>query len=426
VKRFLLLALPVALLFARLASAAYGDEPRPNVLLIFTDDQGWADLGVQGAVGFSTPNLDRLASEGTRLTSFYVAMPVCTPSRAGLLTGRHPMRLDLGRRVLFPFSNLGLAPDEETLAESLRNAGHATAIFGKWHLGHLPEYLPTRQGFDRFFGIPYSNDMDGHHYRDHNFKAPPLPLYSDEEVIEEAPSQAAFTRRFTDAAIEFIEENAARPWFAYLPHPMPHQPIHASEPFVGRTEAGLYGDVIEELDHHVGRLLDTLDRLSLAERTIVIFASDNGPWRRESAGPLRGKKNTTWEGGFRVPSLWRWPGQIPANRVSDAPITALDVMPTLEAFCDFVPNARRLLDGRDVSGFLRGGPAPAPDPFPFYREGKLQAVREGRFKLRLGSPPQLFDLIADRGETTDVAADHPEIVAELSTRAAAFRADLGG
>lgn len=408
---------------------------RPNIIVIYADDMGWADIGSQGAKGFATPHIDRMAAEGTRYSAAYVPIPVCTPSRAALLTGCHPMRLGFGVRVLFPFSKEGLHLEEETIAESLREVGYATACFGKWHLGHHRKFLPTRQGFDHFFGIPYSNDMDGHFYKSRNFRSPPLPLFLGEKIIESAPDQAWFTKRFTDAAIEWIGENAERPFFLYLAHPMPHQPIHASKGFRGKSELGLYGDVIQELDDSVGRILAAVATHGLDKKTMVVFSSDNGPWRRASAGILRGKKGTTWEGGVRVPFVVRWPGRVPARRVVDDPISVLDLKPTLDALVGTQPS-RRKIDGRSIVASLFGDSAPAGEPrcLAFYRNDRLQAVRQGPWKLHVYVPegparqraePRLFDLVGDPGEKQDVADAHPDVVHRLQGRAEEFRRELG-
>ena len=281
--------------------------PPPNVVIIFSDDQGYGDVGVYGATEFRTPHLDRMAGEGARFTSFYVAAPVCTPSRAALLTGSYPVRVGLGRRVLFPYSKTGLHADEITLAELLKTRGYATGIVGKWHLGHHQKFLPTRQGFDTYFGIPYSNDMGNHWYARQSFMAPPLPILRDEETIEQQPDQTQLTRRYTEEAIRFIRQNKDRPFFLYLPHSMPHWPLAASARFAGSSRLGIYGDAIEEIDWSVGEILKTLGELGIDRRTLVIFTSDNGaslrPWQRRgyrpgSNGPLRAGKNTTWEGGY--------------------------------------------------------------------------------------------------------------------------------
>ncbi|MBX3177791.1 MAG: sulfatase [Candidatus Hydrogenedentes bacterium] len=419
----------------------------PNVVLIFTDDQGYGDVGCYGAEGYATPNLDALAAEGARFTDFYVPAPVCTPSRGALMTGSYPMRIGLGHRVLFPYSTYGLHPDETTLAEVLRGSGYATGMVGKWHLGHHPPFLPARQGFDHYFGIPYSNDMNGHLYKHLDFLAPPLPLMRGEYVIENDPDQRYLTRRFTEDAVRFIDENRDRPFFLYLAHAMPHVPIYASEAFLGSTEHGLYGDVIAEVDWSVGEIVRALDAAGIAENTLIIFTSDNGqaPGNRRapqgeytggSAGPLRGHKNTTWEGGMRVPCIMRWPARIPPGTVVTELATTMDLLPTVAGVAG-APLPEVTLDGRNILPLMRGdaGAKSPHDAFYYYRDNRLQAVRSGGWKLHVHRPewaeeghdgaPLLFNLRDDIGETTDVAAAHPEVVRALQERAEAARAELG-
>ena len=339
------------------AAAVQTPGRKPNFVIIFTDDQGYGDVGAYGATAYQTPNLDLMAAEGVRFTSFYVAAPVCTPSRAALLTGCHPIRVGLGHRVLFPYSKTGLNPEEITIAEILGDRGYATGCIGKWHLGHHNKFLPTRQGFDYYFGIPYSNDMGGVNYKRQNFKAPPLPLLRGEELIEESPDQRYLTRRYTKEAVRFISENRERPFFLYVPHSMPHRPIAASERFRGKSPHGLYGDVIEEIDWSVGEILAAIENAGLDDNTLVMFTSDNGPVIREarllgyrsgSAGPLRGNKNTTWEGGMREPCIMRWPGKIPKDAVCRELATAMDIMPTFTGLAGAGPPTDRIIDGKDI------------------------------------------------------------------------------
>ncbi len=405
----------------------------PNVVIIFTDDQGYGDVGVNGAEGFETPNLDHLAAGGMQLKDFYVA-PVCTPSRAQLLTGRYAHRMGLGHRVLFPFSDGGLPAEEWTMAEAMRAAGYRTGLVGKWHLGHKDEFHPMRHGFDEFFGVPYSNDMNRFHYKHNDFQSPPLPVYRGMEVIEEDPDQALLTKRYTDAAGEFIRAHQDRPFFLYLAHSMPHLPIFASEAFKGKSELGLYGDVIEEIDWSVGQVMAALDECGIAENTIVIFTSDNGPWRAQSSGGLRGKKGSTWDGGMRVPCIVRWPDVIPAGSRSSQPTTSMDLLPTLSMWTHaplrdgpWIVGATQgvNLDGIDIRSILIGDHLPAADQrvIRFYRDNQLQAIRQGKWKLHVQRPewrkldpkPEvwLFDMENDPGEKTDVSADHPEVVAAL-------------
>jgi arylsulfatase A-like enzyme len=415
-------------------------------VIVFTDDQGYGDVGVYGATEFRTPNLDRMASEGARFTSFYVAAPVCTPSRAALLTGSHPVRVGLGHRVLFPYSNTGLHPDEVTLAELLKSRGYATGIVGKWHLGHHAKFLPTRQGFDTYFGIPYSNDMGNHRYARQKFVSPPLPILRNEKTIEQQPDQTRLTRRYTGEAIRFIRANKDRPFFLYLPHSMPHWPLAASTRFAGGSKLGIYGDAIEEIDWSVGEILETLRELGIDRRTLVIFTSDNGaslaPWQRRayrpgSNGVLRAGKNTTWEGGMRVPAIMRWPGRIPAGLIQNELATAMDFLPTIAGLAGALTPDDRILDGKDVWP-LMVGKADARTPheaFYYYRDERLQAVRSGPWKLHVyrpewgvgaqGHQPLLFNLDEDIGEKVDVAGVNAGVVKRLLGLAEIAREDLG-
>jgi len=425
-----------------LAMACSHRPDRPNFIVIFTDDQGYGDVGVYGATGFETPNIDRMAAEGLKLTDFYVPATVCTPSRAALLTGSYPKRVGLHEAVLFPDSDHGLNPDELTIAELLKPFGYRTGMVGKWHLGHQANLLPPTQGFDVFFGVPYSNDMDGYYYRDRDFQSPPLPLYRNRELVESGPDQALLTKRFTEAAVDFIRAYRDEPFFLYVAHVMPHLPWHASDAFVGSSEFGLYGDVIQEIDWSVGAILDAVKEAGLDERTLVVFTSDNGPVVRPdggSAGPLRGAKATTWEGGQREPGLLRWPGRIPAGSVSTAITTTMDLLPTFLALAGGQPPADRTIDGHDISTLLTD-PATATSPYDaFYyysRNGPVEAIREGDWKLHVAKsrgwnaaqqgdfPVSLFNLSDDVGETTNVAADHPEVVERLRRKLEQFDADL--
>lgn len=425
-------------------SARAAESRPPNFLIIFTDDLGYGDLGVQGAEDFRTPHVDRMAQEGVRFTSFYVAAGVCTPSRAALLTGCYPMRLGLGHRVLFPYSTTGLNPDEITLAEILRGRGYATGCIGKWHLGHHKKFLPTRQGFDYYLGVPYSNDMGGVNYKAQSFQAPPLPLLRGEELIEEGPDQRYFTKRYTEDALHFLASYRDRPFFLYLAHHMPHLPLAASEQFQGKSAHGLYGDVIEELDWSVGQILTRLQELGLDESTLVMFSSDNGPVIRQgrpggSAGPLRGSKNSTWEGGQRVPCIMRWPGRIPRGRVCHELVTAMDILPSFARLAGASPPADRIIDGKDIRPLILGeqGARSPHEAFYYYHDERLQAVRSGRWKLHVYRPewetdeaarrggPLLYDLETDLGETRNVIAQHPEVAKRLEALAERAREDLG-
>jgi arylsulfatase len=412
---------------------------KPNVVIVLTDDQGYADVGVFGAQGFTTPNLDQMAAEGLQLTNMYVAAPICSPSRAALLTGSYPVRVGI-TDVLMPDSAVGLNLDEVTIAELLKPEGYATAAIGKWHLGDDPTFLPTRQGFDEYFGLPYSNDLT------------PLPLIDGEDVIEMNPDQSQLTKRYTERALDFITRNQKQPFFLYLAQTMPHVPLAASDDFKGASEQGLYGDVIEEIDWSVGQILDTLKELGLGKNTLVVFTSDNGPWLRYgnnagSAFPLREGKWTTFEGGQRVPGIARWPERIPAHTVSNEIVTTMDLFPTVAAITGATLPAAAI-DGKNVLPLLEDAPAAVSptDTLYFYLHDELQAVRRGHWKLHLphsyetvaiygedGSSGEdvdkdialsLFDLDADPGETTDLSADHADVVSELTNAASAFDADL--
>jgi arylsulfatase A-like enzyme len=422
---------------------------RPNFIIIFTDDQGYADVGCFGAKGFETPNLDRMGAEGVRFTEFYVAAPSCTPSRAALLTGCYPQRVSLPR-VLFPYDKIGLNPKEVTIADILKARGYATACVGKWHLGHLPAFLPRRQGFDYYFGLPYSNDMRP----ENDERDPPIPLIEGETPIELNSDQSQLTRRYTEKSVEFIAKNRDRPFFLYLPHTMPHVPLFVSDRFKGKSKQGLYGDVIMEIDWSVGQILSTLERLGIDEKTLVIFTSDNGPWLAYgdyggSAGPLREGKGTTWEGGMREPCIMRWPGKIPAGAVCDEMASTIDILPTLARLCG-ARLPRRRIDGKDIWSLMSGEPgAKTPhEAYYFYRHNELQAVRSGKWKLHfphsfrsmIGEPGSggkaagygrrktelaLYDLKSDIGEKHNVAAEHPKVVERLIKLADKMREDIG-
>ncbi len=427
-----------------LAIALPGCTPqteRPNFIVILTDDQGYADTGRYGAIGFETPNLDRLADEGLRFTDFYVPATVCTPSRAALLTGSYPKRVGLHEAVLFPYSEHGLNLDETTIPELLKPLGYRTGMIGKWHLGHQAEFMPTRQGFDSFFGVPYSNDMDGHLYRGRGFQSPPLPLYENEELVESGPDQAFLTKRYTEAAVQFIKNNVDDPFFLYLAHNMPHLPLHASAGFAGTSERGLYGDVIQEIDWSVGEILAALEEAGLDQRTLIVFASDNGPVLRPdagSAGNLRGGKATTWEGGMRVPGIVHWPSRIPKGSVSGEVATTMDLLPTLVSLAGGEMPQGLDIDGHDISPLLfQPGDATSPyDALYYYsRDGLPEAIREGAWKLHVAKsrgwnqsdgefPISLFNLEADPGETQNVADDHLELVERLKEKLVQFDAAL--
>jgi arylsulfatase A len=421
---------------------AWAQEPasarRPNFIVIFTDDLGYADIGCFGAKRFRTPNIDRMAAEGIRFTDFYSSSPVCTPSRASLMTGCYAQRVSMAafpredgkaggpHLVLFPHTRWGLHPDEITVAELLRDQGYATGCVGKWHLGHLPPFLPTRHGFDYYFGIPYSNDMK------------PTPVLRNEETIEEPADQDALTERYTDEAVRFIRDHKDRPFFLYFAHNMPHIPLHVSDKFRGRSAGGLYGDVIESIDWSVGRVLETLDELGLAENTVVVFTSDNGPWYSQGeaggfATPLRAGKGTTYEGGMRVPCVMRWRGAIPAGSACAEVATTMDLLPTFARLAGGAPPADRIIDGKDISDLMKAkeGAKSPHEAFYYYRGNELQAVRSGVWKYRVPThlhdedmyqrfeqgdapiPEALYDLSVDPGEQKSVLKDHPDVVDRL-------------
>jgi len=423
--------------------AALGAEERsqPNFILIFVDDMGYGDLGCFGSEKNRTPHLDALAAEGMRLTDFYVASSVCTPSRAALMTGNYPQRvgLHLDERdlcVLFPGGRKGLHADELTLAESLKEVGYATACVGKWHLGDQLEFLPTRHGFDEYYGIPYSNDMVART----GPGRPPLPLMRDEVVIEAPADQDLLTKRYTEESVRFIREHADEPFFLYLPHAMVHLPLHASDEFRGKSANGIYGDAVEEIDASTGALVAVLRELGIDDNTLILFTSDNGSngGNGGSNGPLRGRKGQTWEGGQRVPCIAWWPGKVPAGTDCNELTAAFDLFPT---FAGLAGSRSPEMDGRDIGDLLRGeaGASSPHDVFYYYQMNQLQAVRSGRWKLHLpladkrrnwgksegAAPTQLFDLVAEISERTDVSAEHPEVVARLTRLAEGARQELG-
>ena len=396
-----------------------GDRP-PNVVIFFTDDQGFGDLSCFGHPTIHTPNVDRMAAEGVKLTQFYVASPVCSPSRAALLTGCYPKRVGMHEHVIFPAYDHGLHPDETTIADVLSDAGYATGCFGKWHLGHRPGLLPTSQGFDTFFGIPYSNDMSQFHRPEGNGYRHSLPLLRDEAVIEWEPDQRLLTRRCTEEAVAFIDAHADEPFFVYVPHAMPHIPIYASEVFAGRSPRGTYGDVIEEIDWSVGEVLDALDRHGVGDETLVIFTTDNGPWlpykeQGGSAGLLAGGKGGNLEGGQRVPFVARYPDRIPAGLVQRAVATTMDLLPTIAGLAGVTLDRDRPIDGHDIMPLLEGleGVESPTASFLYYTSrGELAGIRRGRWKLLL-EPGTLHDVESDVGEQWDRSDRHPELVAEL-------------
>ena len=419
---------------------------KPNFIIIFADDLGYGDIGPFGSTRNRTPNLNRMAREGMKLTSFYAA-PVCTPSRAQILTGCYAKRVSLPA-VLGPMSSTGLNAEEHTIAELLKQQGYATMAIGKWHVGDHPDFLPTRHGFDHYFGLPYSNDMGPEDGQLGKGFRPPLPLVRDDKVIEVVTpkDQDKLTERYTDEAVKFIREQKNHPFFLYLPHTAVHTPIHPGDKFRGKA-ASPFSDWVEELDWSVGRVLDTVRELSLAERTLVIFTSDNGPWlpKGTNAGtafPLRGGKGSTWEGGVREPTLAWWPGKVPAGSVCDAVAANMDCLPTfVELAGGRVPKDRRI-DGKNISQLLFGRSKSSPHKAHFYFSGnKLQAVRSGPWKLKIAGlqdgkttnnakvekdpPPMLFNLDDEIGEQTDVSEKHPDVVKRLQKLITKMDGDLG-
>jgi uncharacterized sulfatase len=398
-------------------------DRRPNIVLVVMDDLGYGDLGCMGNTILRTPRIDAVADDGITLRHMYATSSVCTPSRAALMTGRYPQRVGLPK-VLSPEHGTGLSSFEYTLPRMLRDVGYRTAMFGKWHLGCRPEHYPTRHGFDEYAGLLYSNDMH------------PVELFDGDRISTADVDQATLTSVYTDHAIAFIERNVDAPFFVYLAHTMPHIPLHVEDEFTGRSAGGRYGDVVESLDHHIGRLLDTLDDLGLTDDTIVMVTSDNGPWFEGSTGGLRGTKLHTYEGGIRVPFVARWPGRTPAGATSDEPVCLFDLLPTLAALTDGAIPADRPVDGADISSVLIGGSLPGPRPLYFFHWWTLNAVREGPWKLHLDRHPrdqnraqgkelpQLFNLELDPGETYDLRHGNPGVVEHLTALAARFTAEI--
>lgn len=427
-------------------SVASAAEDPPNVIFILCDNLGYGDVGPFGNQVHRTPNLDRMAAEGRKFTHYYSASGVCSPSRAALMTGCYPLRVGLQKgsfaAVLQPLDPLGIAADETTLAELFKNAGYATAAFGKWHLGDQPEFLPTRHGFDAYFGIPYSEDMTG----DKRPGWPPLPLLRGEIVVEAPADRDSLTQRYTREVQGFMLRNRHRPFFVYLPHAVPgsEKTSFASAEFRDQSKNGRYGDAVEEMDWSVGVILDTLKEFDLDRRTLVVWTSDNGAVRRDPSqgtnAPLGGWGYSTNEGGMRMPMIARWPGRIPAGTECDELCTMMDWLPTAAGLVGAKLPTDRTIDGRDLLPLLEGqdGAKSAYDAFYYYQADQLQAVRSGRWKLhlplekplRLGKsgeprPAALYDVVADPGETKDLIADNPEVVARLTAAAEQARAELG-
>ena len=423
---------------------------KPNFVIIFCDDMGYGDLGCYGHPTIRTPNLDQMAAEGQKWTNFYVGASVCTPSRAALLTGRLPIRSGMcsdKRRVLFPDSASGLPQGEVTIAEGLKTGGYTTGCIGKWHLGHLPQFLPTNNGFDSYFGIPYSNDMDRVAGKGRQAFLEPkieywnVPLMRDEEIIERPANQNTITKRYAEEGVKFIRKNKNKPFFLYLANSLPHVPLFVSQNFRNKSLRGLYGDVVEEIDWGVGRILDTLRREGLAENTFVVFTSDNGPWltyneHGGSAGLLREGKGCTFEGGMREPCIMWWPGTIKPDVVNDMGAT-MDLYTTILTLAGAKVPDDRVVDGLDLSPAIFGtGPSPRKTMF-YYRGAKLYAARSGLYKAHfitkpaygrgaeeMHDPPLLYHLGHDPSEKYDISKDHPEVIKDIQKEVALHLANL--
>ena len=420
----------------------------PNIIIFFTDDQGYQDVGCFGSPLIKTPNLDRMAREGMRFTNFYSASPVCSPSRAALLTGCYPPRVGVPR-VLWPDDKIGLNPKETTIADMLKSKGYVTACIGKWHLGDKPEFLPGNQGFDSYLGIPYSNDMtinpkivlskdivlrEGMTLEKIKTEPAPgrkVPLMRDDKAIEYPVDQTLLTKRYTEEAIRIITENKNKPFFIYLAHTMPHIPLFASVAFSGKSARGLYGDVIEEIDWSMGEILQTLKSLDIDENTLVVFTSDNGPWNLKDgnggcSSPLRGFKFDTYEGGMREPMIARWPGKIPAGKICSEITSTIDMLPTI-AYLTGSAKPAKLIDGENIWPLLSGkrGAKSPHDGYYYYNGTTLQAVRSGAWKLRIVKEKiELYNLDKDISESKNVETDHPDIVKKLTKKMTKFDKEL--
>ncbi len=416
---------------AALGSPALAAQARtPNIVFILCDDLGYGDLGCYGS-NIRTPNLDRMAAEGVRFTNFCSADPVCSPSRAALLTGRYPTRVGVPR-VLFPDDKDGLNLDETTMADMLKARGYKSMCIGKWHLGRPKQYLPTSRGFDEYFGIPYSNDMK------------PMVLMHNTEVISDQADMETLTGLYTEQALKFIQESKSSPFFLYLPHTFPHIPLGASSRFRGKSSEGLYGDVVEEIDWSVGEILNSLKQNGVDQNTLVMFSSDNGPWYQGSPGKLRGRKNTTYEGGVREPFIARWPGRIPKGRVSDALASMMDVFPTVARLCGGSPAAKPL-DGIDIWPLLTGEKQSIERaPLLYFDNWDLQCARWMNWKLHIARhntaaytpappggrhnyilpKPELYNLATDTDESYDVSSKNPQIVTQIQGKIAEMMKDF--
>ncbi|MEX0273621.1 MAG: sulfatase, partial [Flavobacteriaceae bacterium] len=432
------------------------EERPPNIVLIMTDDQGYQDVGVFGSPDIKTPHLDQLAEEGIKLTHFYAAQAVCSASRAGILTGCYPNRIGI-HNAFMPNAKTGLNPNETTIAKMLKAEGYATAIYGKWHLGDHADFLPTKHGFDEWFGIPYSNDMWPYHPQQGPvFNFGPLPLYQNEMVIDTLTEQSQLTTQITEHSVGFIGRNKDTPFFLYVPHPQPHVPLFVSDKFKGKSKRGLYGDVIMEIDWSVGQIMKALTENGLEDNTLIIFTSDNGPWlaygnHAGSAFPLREGKGTAWEGGQREPFIARFPPGIPGGTVSETPVMAIDILPTIAELTG-AALPKKVLDGKSVWNVLSGKTQQSPQEayFFYYRVNELFGVRYGKWKLYFphryrtmkGQEPgkdglpgtygyvdleevELYDIVNDVGERINVADQYPDVVAAIEKLANGMRAELG-
>ncbi|MBV62956.1 MAG: arylsulfatase [Rickettsiales bacterium] len=443
---------PIFSLFIILQLNGLTFSKTPNFIVIFTDDQGYEDIGCFGSPKIKTPNLDKLAAEGRKFTSFYSANSVCSPSRAALMTGCYPTRVSVPG-VLFPRHKEGLNPDEITIAELLKTKGYATSCIGKWHIGHKPKFLPTRQGFDSYFGIPYSNDMtidpeaklaadiilrDGFtldRIKNEKPKKNLVPLMRNEEVIEYPCDQTTLTKRYTEEAVRFIEKNEDKPFFLYIPHTMPHIPLFASKNFKGKSERGPYGDTIEEIDWSVGEIMKTLRENNLDENTLVIYTSDNGPWKLKegrggSAYPLRGYKFQTYEGGMRVPCIMSWKGKIPSGTVCDEIGATIDLLPTFANLAGAKIPDDRIIDGKNIWPIISGkeGALSPHDIYYYYKGNRLESARQGKWKIRRSGKKsqsvELYNLEDDISESKNLSLKNPELIEVMLKKMDKFDKDL--
>lgn len=408
--KLLTLSLCSAIFFSELSYAEKVEQVRPNVIVILTDDLGYGDLGVHGNTVINTTNIDQMANEGVRFTNAYASASNCTPSRAGLLTGRYPIRSGMAHQVIFVEDTHGLPTEEITIADMLKPLGYQSAIIGKWHLGHTESYWPTKQGFDYYFGLPYSNNQS------------PLALYRNEVKIEEPVDQKTLTERYTQETIQFIEQNKNQPFFIYLAHTFPHAPLHVSKTFEGKSKASLYGDTVETIDWSTGEILKSLKRMGLDENTLVIFTSDNGPYQGGNTANLRGTKGTPWEGGYRVPFIARWPKKIQEGIETDAMTMNIDILPTIQGMTGAKLPDKHVIDGKDIMPVLKGQKTSPHEKLYFFSDEKIAAVRTPNWKVMLRARyrgidrwlPEhdvhlLFDMNKDSLEQYSVAQNHPQV-----------------